>query len=136
MVYIDDKYFKLLHLCIYDKRRKTSGMISKISITPSINNIMISYEAYYSKIYSSLPVFVEDFENGSIVFLLPFGTNYMVKELEAMAEKDINKIKEFFGDKYRDDMIMRISEEERQKEIKRWGNIEIKLENWEWFLDA
>lgn len=135
MTQIEDKYFKLLHTYIYDKRRQSSGIISRISIMPLplINSVVIGYDAYISKTYSSVSIFVEDFENGSVVFLLPFSKNYKAKELEEMAERHTAAIKEFFGDKFRDDMIMRISEEERQKEIGHWGSIETGLNNWEWF---
>lgn len=58
----------------------------------------------------------------------------MVEEMEGMAERQTEKIKAFFGDKFRENMIMRISEEERQEEIRKWEKLTLGLENWERIL--
>lgn len=48
-----------------------------------------------------------------------------------MAEIHERAIKEFFGNNFREDMIMRISEDERQKQIKEWEKLTLGLENWD-----
>lgn len=110
---LDEKYLKLLNLLIYDKRRKMNGMISGILINNYFNGIGISYQVFFSRVYANSMLFVEDIENGNVVFLLPFGVKYNAELFDKMAEDHEKRIKEFFGDKFREDMIMRISEEER-----------------------
>lgn len=129
---IDEKYFKLLNILIYDKRTKMNGIISSIDIMGQIcGSYLISYKAYMSKQHSDVYIFVEDFEKGNVVFLLPFGTTYMVKEMEEMAKQHTERIKEFFGENFQEDMIMMIPEDERQEEIRKWENLTIGLENWD-----
>lgn len=128
---IDEKYLNLLHILIYDKRTNENGIISSFVITQYIGGIGFSYQAYMNGQKPNATIFVEDFEKGNVVFLLPFGTGYMDKEMEEMAEQHTKRIKEFFGDKFRDDMIVRISEDERQAEIRKWKEIMLGLENWD-----
>lgn len=59
----------------------------------------------------------------------------MVKEMEEMAERHTQAIKEFFGDKFREDMIMRISEDERQEQIRKWESLTRGLDNWDFKFD-
>ncbi len=127
---IEDKYFDLLHTLIYDKRRKMSGIISGLEVMRFIDEYGISFRAYFNSINADFYIFTEDFEKGNVVFLLPFGVTYMVKEMEEIAERDTERIKAFFGDKFREDMIMRISEDERQEEIRGWQRLTTGLENW------
>lgn len=128
---IEDKYFNLIHTFIHDKRTKMNGILSSLAITRYIQGYGISYIAYMNSQNPNFHIFVEDFEKGNVVFLLPFGVKYMEKEMEETAEQDTKNIKEFFGDKFREDMIMRISEEERQEEIRKWEKLTIGLENWD-----
>lgn len=127
---IDEKYLKLLNLLIYDKRTKMSGIISDLRIGNYIGGLLISYNAFMNSQYFSQYIFIEDFENGNVVFLLPYGIKYMEKEMEEMAIQHEKAIKEFFGDKFKKDMIMRISEEDRQKEIRKWDERTSSLKNW------
>lgn len=128
---IDERYFKLLNLLIYDKRSNTYGMISGIIINNYFNVTMISYQVFVSRVYAYSSLFIEDIEKGNVVFLLPFSTKYKVIELEEMAKRHEERIKEFFGNKFREDMIIRISEEKRQEEIRKWDDLSIGFENWE-----
>lgn len=127
---IEEKYFKLLNLLIRDKRAKMNGMISSIVINQAFGTT-IHYNAFMNRMHNATSVYVEDIEAGNIVFLLPFGVKYKEEMLEKIAERHTAAIKEFFGDKFRDDMIMRISEEERKEEIRKWDDITLGGENWE-----
>lgn len=131
---IEDKYFDLLHTLIYDKRRKMSGILSGFEVERQIGGYVLLFRAYMNSQNADIYIFVEDFEKGNVVFLLPFGVTYMVEEMEGMAERQTEKIKAFFGDKFRENMIMRISEEERQEEIRKWEKLTLGLENWERIL--
>lgn len=44
----------------------------------------------------------------------------MEKEIKEISKRRRKAICDFFGEKFREDMIVRISERERQKKIKEW----------------
>lgn len=117
---IDDKYLGLLGTYIYDKRTKMQGIISDLCIMGLPNGYSVYYNAYMNQIRSDVMICVEDFESGNVVFLEPFGIVYMVKEMKEISKRHRKAIVDFFGDKFREDMIVRISENERQKKIKEW----------------
>lgn len=117
---IDDKYLGLLGTYIYDKRTKMTGIISDLCVMGMPNGYTVYYNAYMNAIRSNAMICVEDFESGNVVFLEPFGIVYMEKEMREISEKHRKSIIGFFGEKFREDMIMRISETERQKKIKEW----------------
>ena len=127
---IDDKYFGLLGTYIYDKRTKMEGMISDLCIMGLPNGYTVYYNAYMNSIRSNAMICVEDFESGSVVFLEPFGIVYMEKEMKEIAKRHRKVIVDFFGDKFREDMIVKISETERQKKIKEWEKFTYGLREW------
>lgn len=128
---IENKYLSLLNLLIHDKRTKMNGIISSLVLTQYYCGVCISYKAYMSKQHSDANIFVEDFEKGNVVFLLPFGVTYMAKEMEEMAEIHLRQIKSFFGESFREDMVIRISEDERKEEIRKCQMLTLGLENWD-----
>lgn len=129
---LDEKYLKLLNLLIYDKRSKLNGIISSIVINNYIAGIGVHYQVFWNRIYANTSLFIEDIEKGNVVFTLPFSKHeYDKKMFEVMANDHEKRIKEFFGDKFRDDMIIRISEEERQEEIRKWDLLSRGLDNWD-----
>lgn len=132
---IEDKYLSLLNLLIYDKRTGMNGIIFDFRISNYFNGILFSYNAFMNRQHSSQYIFVEDFEKGNVVFLLPYGIKYMEKEIEEMASKHEKAIRDFFGDKFREDMIMRISENDRQKQIGYFDTLARGLENWDTLCD-
>lgn len=127
---IADKYLGLIHTYIYDKRTKMCGMISDLSIMGGIGGYGIGYTAFMNRLYSKAYIFVEDFEKGNVVFLMPYDLKCYVKETDEFRAKQRKAIQDFFGDKFREDMIMEISEEERQEEIREWEKRLCSLENW------
>lgn len=132
---IEDKYLNLLNLLIYDKRTGMNGIISDLRINNYFNGTLFSYNAFMNRQNTSQYIFVEDIEKGNVVFLLPYGIKYMEKEMEEMAGKHKKAIMDFFGDKFREDMVMRISEDERQKQIKYFDTLTCGLENWDTLCD-
>ena len=127
---IDDKYFGLLGTYIYDKRTKMTGIISDLCVMGLPNGYTVHYNAYMNAIRSNDMIFVEDFESGNVVFLEPFGIVYMEKEMKEIAKRHRKDIVDFFGDKFREGMIVRISESERQKKIKEWERFTYALREW------
>ena len=96
------------------------GIISDLCVMGSPNGYTVYYNAYMNSIRSDVMICVEDFKSGNVVFLEPFGIVYMEKEMKEIAKRHRKAIVDFFGDKFRENMIMRISETERQKKIKEW----------------
>ena len=127
---IDDKYLGLLGTYIYDKRTKMEGMISDLCIMGLPNGYTVYYNAYMNSIRSNAMICVEDFESGSVVFLEPFGIVYMEKEMKEIAKRHRKVIVDFFGEKFTENMIVRISENERQNKIKEWEKYTYALKEW------
>lgn len=127
---IDDKYLGLLGTYIYDKRTKMTGIISDLCIMGMPNGYTVYYNAYMNSIRSDAMICAEDFESGNVVFLEPFGIVYMEKEMKEIAKRHRKSITDFFGDNFREDMIVKISENERQKKIKEWEKYTYALREW------
>lgn len=104
---------------IYDKRSKTCGMLSDIRLMKCPDGIVIHYSAYMNSLCPNQPVFIEDFEKGNVVFLMPYSTDRIDDTLAIFRDIHREAIEEFFDDRFREDMIMTISEEERQKQIRK-----------------
>lgn len=126
---IEDKYFNLLNCFIRDKRTNINGMISSIKIISLIGKYIICYEAFDDRCTYN-DIYVEDIEKGNVVFLIPYSTSCFDKNLDKLGKLQKEAIKEFFGDKFRKDMIMEISEEERQEQIRKWEEYIQGLSNW------
>lgn len=84
-----------------------------------------------SKIHADTYIFVDDFKNGNVVFLRPFSDGYLKKEIEEMAQRYNKAIRAFFGDDFREEMIVSISEEKRQEMIRKFDVIMTGLSNLE-----
>ena len=110
MMNIDDKYLKLINKLIYDKKKSICGIIRDLRITYLHTcGYAISYNAIMDNCTNNM-VFVEDFEKGNISFLMPYGEYGGCEDINSINEKEI---REFFGDKFKDCMISRISVTDR-----------------------
>lgn len=108
---IINKYLNLIEKYIYNTELDKFGMITDVEIS----RIGIYLKAYYDRIHSSEMVLFEDFEKGVLKFAIINGENIFTKEQnEKYKEKEINDIKQTFGNNFSDDMIMYIDEEERK----------------------
>ena len=58
------------------------------------------------------------------------GNETLEKEMKEIAKRHRKAIVDFFGDKFREDMIVRISERERQEKIKEWEKFTYALKEW------
>lgn len=128
---IEDKYLKLLNLLVHDKRTKQNGMICSLEINGLIGGYGLSYRTMFDHCNVYRDIFFEDFEKGNVIFLIPFGIGYREKEFAKLGEIYKQRIKEFFGDKFREDMLMEINEEERQREIREWEKSRDTIFNWD-----
>lgn len=103
---IDDKYFLLLGKYIYNKTLDKFGYISSIEIMSCIGGWGINLITYYDTFHSRDIALFEDFEKGTLQFTI-------ITDYEPMMEHYLEDIKTVFGDKFSEDMILYISEEER-----------------------
>lgn len=131
---IDDKDLAILNTLIYDKRTKESGILSEMQIIKGVGGYLFGYRAYFNTIRAERYVFREDIVAGNVIFLLPFDITHSQSESELYRDHKLKAIKKFLGDDYRDDLVWEISEEERQKEIRKWDELRYSWENWSNFL--
>lgn len=127
---LEDKHLKLLNLLIHDKRIDRNGMLCSIEIEKFGNSYWLSYRALFDGSRYNI-IHIEDIEKGNVVFLIPYGVGYMEEEFAKMGEEYKQIVKEFFGDNFREDMIMEISEEERQAQIREREKAFNALYNWD-----
>lgn len=127
---LENKYLNLLDLLVHDKRTKQNGILCSLEINKLLCGFRLSYIATFDG-FNIRNIFIEDFEAGNVVFLIPFSVDYMEKEFVALGELYKQRIKEFFGDKFREDMLMEINEEERQRERKEWEKNKDAIFNWD-----
>lgn len=126
---IEEKYLNLINCLIHDKRTGKNGILCYLKISQLKSGFFLSYDAMFDgREYDS--IYVDDFEKGNIVFLIPYGIGYMDKEFEELGKIYKEIIIDFFGDKFREDMIMEISENERQEQIKERQKLFTILNNW------
>ncbi len=112
---IINSYLNLIDKYIYNTELDKFGMITDIEISGA----GVYLKAYYDRIHSSDMVLFEDFEKGKIKFTIITGESILTKEQNKQyQEKEINEIKQAFGDKFSDEMIMYIDDEERKRRNK------------------
>lgn len=108
---IINNYLNLIEKYIYNTELDKFGMITNIEIS----KIGVSLKAYYDRIHSSEIVLFEDFEKGKLKFTIITGESILTAEQqEKCDETKIREIKQAFGDKFSNDMIMYIDDDERK----------------------
>ncbi len=111
---IDEKYVRLLGKYIYNKRLDKYGYISSIEIKLSIGGYLIELKAYYDYFDDDDILFFEDFEKGKVQFtIISFG---VPKEI---SDREVEDIKFVFCEKFREDMLMYIPDDERTGRIRK-----------------
>ncbi len=111
---IDEKYVRLLGKYVYYQRLDKFGYINAIEIINSVGGYFVSLKAYFGSFDSDINLFFEDFEKGNVKFTI-ISCDGVPQEIN---DKEIEDIKFVFGDKYREDMLMYISDDERRERIR------------------
>lgn len=106
IVTIDDKYIKLLGKHVYNKHLDKFGYISSIEIMDYTGGYGINLIVYYDTFHNHDIIFFEDFEKGIMQFII-------ITDYESIMDNYLKDIKLAFGDKFSEDMILYISDEER-----------------------
>lgn len=109
---IEEKYIKILGKYIYNKELDKFGHISSLELTSGFG-MWIQYRVFYDTFDSNHILFFNDFLEGKVKFtIITSVENPDYKEFE---RKELEDIKSAFWDKYSDDMIMYISDDERKR---------------------
>lgn len=111
---IDKKYLNVLGIPIYNTGIKQHGILSDLSIKNVIGGYILKYTAFFSVMYPDMTVFKEDFANGDVKFVLidsDHGDDWYKNHC-------IESIKAFMDDEFSEDVVMRISEDERSAQIR------------------
>jgi len=109
---IINSYLNLVDKYIYNTELDKFGIITDIEIS----KMGIYLKAYYDRIHSSEMVLFEDFEKGKLNFIIITGESILTKDQsEQYKEMTINEIKQAFGDKFSDEMITYVDDEERKR---------------------
>lgn len=108
---IEDRKFLLLTKFIYNKRLDKIGYIPSIEYRSGFGGCYATYNAYYD-VFDSTDLLVDsDFLQGNVQFVI---IEMPIKESEEYNRRQIEDIKKYFGDKFFEDMILYITEEEKK----------------------
>lgn len=114
---IEEKYIKVLGKYVYNKELDKFGHIASLELTSGFG-MWIQYRVFYDTFDSNHLLFFNDFLEGKVKFTII--TNVENPDYKEFECKELEDIKSAFGDKYSDDMIMYISDNERKE--KNQGN--------------
>lgn len=114
---IEKKYLNLINMAIYDVKKEKHGIISKISINGGFGGCYMILYAYWDSINSHDIIMFDDFIKGDIKFVLFDDDRRKEGLFKQVQEEEIENIKTVLGDKYTDDVIMWINEEDRKTQM-------------------
>ena len=114
---IDKKYLNVLDIPIFDTERELHGILSEVNLLRMANGLYIQYYAHYDNINKRDTVWINDFKEGHIKFVLLNDEIWKTGRLKEAQEMQISAIKEFLGENYTDDSIIWISEQERKDQM-------------------
>ena len=121
-VKIPKEYLNVSNFAIYDTINKRHGIITGIRLRFSfLTGCYPEFESYFDQINNIGIVYREDFITGKIKFVMVTGYKSLMLTLEEqkdLGNKRLDAIKAFLGEKYRDDCILRISQDKRDAELK------------------
>lgn len=111
---IEEKYIKLLGKLVYNKRLDKYGRISSLELSHSFGSYW-HFNVFYDKFDNHSMLLYEDIEKGEVQFALLLDSNG-----EEYASQKIDDIKAAIGDKFSDDMIIHMTDDEWKEQL--WKN--------------
>lgn len=116
---IEKKYLNLMHMAIYDEKYDKHGIITEISLYPSLTaeRPLLQFNARFDNINDNETILIEDFCNGKLKFVFFTGGMWESGLLKQVQEEELTNIKDVFGTEYNDDMVMWIDEEDRKTKL-------------------
>lgn len=114
---IDKKYLNIVDIPIYDTKRELHGILNEVSLLCSWGGICIQYHAFYNRVNNNDIVFLSDIEKGIIKFVLLNDEKWANGRLKEAQDMQIEAIKDFLGENYKEDCIIWMSDQERKKQM-------------------
>lgn len=109
---IEEKYIKLLGKLVYNKQLDKYGRISSLELMSSIR-LYLMFNVYYDEFDSHYMLTIEEIDRGDIQFVI------LTEECtEEYCKLVVDDIKSVLGDKFREDMILCMTEEKWQAWIR------------------
>ena len=114
---IDKKYLNIVGISIYDTVRELHGILSEISLLHLSGRFYIQYRPFYDRVNNKELIFPSDFEKGIIKFVLLNDKVWTKGYLKEAQDEQIEAIKEFLGENYKEDCIIWMSEQEWKDQL-------------------
>lgn len=112
---IENKYLNIIGLHIYNTQLDKYGIISNLNISKNADNSFgISYIAFYDSKDNNSTLFYQDFLNNKVKFIL---IEFDYLDNKEYNEHCLESIKEYLGDNFNLNNIIRINEKDRQKKL-------------------
>lgn len=108
---IEEKYIKLLGKLVYNKRLDKYGRISSLELSHSFGSYWY-FNVFYDKFDNHSILLYEDIEKGEVQFVLLLDSNG-----EEYASQKVDDIKSAIGDKFSDDMIIHMTDDEWKEQM-------------------
>lgn len=112
---IEEKYIKLLGKLVYNKRLDKYGRISSLELMHSIG-MYISFNVFYDTFDDKSLLFFSDIEKGEVQFVIWHSS----EQTKGHYSEEIDDIKSALGDKFSDDMIIHMTDDEWKEQL--WKN--------------
>lgn len=109
---IDDKYFKVMNKIIYNPELDKFGRTNKIDLNVHSFGSYTTYKVYYDEFDDEVPMYFDDFKT-KVKFVV--FTDLSKEDFKFIKEKTIKDLQVAFGDEFDEDMIMYVSEKEKDK---------------------
>lgn len=109
---IDDKYFKICNKIIYNPELDKFGRTNNIDLSVHSFGSYVIYKVYYDDFDDEVPMYFDDFKT-KVKFVL--FTDLSKEDFKLLKNKTIKDLQDAFGDEFNEDMIMYISEKEKNK---------------------
>ena len=114
---VDKKYLNVLDISIFDTERELHGILSEVNLFCMGSGLYIEYYAHYDNLNKRDIVWINEFKEGRIKFVLLNDEIWKNGRLKEVQDIQISAIKEFLGEDYAEDSIIWISEQERKGQI-------------------
>lgn len=111
------KDINIIGKLFYNTKTDKYGIISGITLERYASKLGNCFKAYYDRIESDAMVFAEDFYNGNLKFIIITGYDIDIPRLEKLKNQQIKEIKEFMGDRFSNNTILYITNENHKKKL-------------------
>lgn len=114
LVQIDERYTKMLGMLVYNKDLDKYGRVSSLRLMEGYGGYYAYLQVFYDGFDSDFFLCFEDFDKAAVFFVI-------VDDLPVLYDyvgQQMGNIRFCMGEKYRDDMVIYMSDEEWKRHIK------------------